>query len=135
MILTARRSLVQKMARHQQPQIEIFFLNITVRRSNLVEDSLKEISGKQKDLKKKLKISFVGEPGLDMGGLTKEWFQLLIRKIFDPDYGMFVYFAHSRCYWFSISNKQGNLREYNLIGETITYKWTRYGSYGNNSLV
>jgi hypothetical protein len=50
-----------------------------------------------------------------MGGLTKEWFQLLIRKIFDPDYGMFVYFPHSRCYWFSVS-KQGNLREYNLIG-------------------
>ena len=46
-------------------------------RSNLVEDSLKEISEKQKDLKKKLKISFVGEPGLDMGGLTKEWFQVL----------------------------------------------------------
>ena len=108
----------------------------------MVEDSLKEISEKQKDLKKKLKISFVGEPGLDMGGLTKEWFQvliyyrgpirymyveldllstipcfqLLIRKIFDPDYGMFVYFPHSRCYWFSVS-KQGNLREYNLIGE------------------
>ena len=82
-----------------------------------MEDSLKEISAKQKDLKKKLKISFVGEPGLDMGGLTKEWFQLLIRKIFDPDYGMFVYFPHSRCYWFSVSN-QGNLREYNLIGES-----------------
>ena len=30
MILTARRSLVQRMARHQQPQIEIFFLNIQV---------------------------------------------------------------------------------------------------------
>ena len=42
-----------------------------------MEDSLKEISEKQKDLKKKLKISFVGEPGLDMGGLTKEWFQVL----------------------------------------------------------
>ncbi len=120
MILTARRSLVQKMARHQQPQIEIFFLNITVKRSNLVEDSLKDISEKQKDLKKKLKISFVGEPGLDMGGLTKEWFQLLIRQIFDPDYGMFVYYPHSRCYWFSVS-KQGNLREYNLIGREMTF--------------
>ena len=46
-------------------------------------------------------------------------FQLLIRKIFDPDYGMFVYFPHSRCYWFSVS-KQGNLREYNLIGMIST---------------
>ena len=38
----------------------------------------------------------MGEPGLDMGGLTKEWFQLLIRKIFEPDYGMLVYHSHSR---------------------------------------
>ena len=58
-IFQARRSLVQKMARHQQPQIEIFFLNISVRRSHIVTDSLKEISQKQKDLKKKLKVLHV----------------------------------------------------------------------------
>jgi len=69
-----------------------------------------------------------------MGGLTKEWFQLLIRKIFEPDYGMFVYRDHSRCYWFSVAehtddiegsevvhngrNKKPSnlLKEYNLIG-------------------
>lgn len=61
-------------------------------------------------------MSFVGEPGLDMGGLTKEWFLLLVREIFDSNYGMFVYHAHSNCYWFSIDNKEGSLREYNLIG-------------------
>ncbi|XP_021913778.1 probable E3 ubiquitin-protein ligase HECTD2 isoform X2 [Zootermopsis nevadensis] len=115
MILTARRSLVAKVARHQAPQIDIFFLNIHVRRSHLVSDSLNEIASKQKDLKKKLKVSFVGEPGLDMGGLTKEWFLLLIRQIFHPDYGMFVYHPNSRCYWFS-TDQEGNLREYNLIG-------------------
>lgn len=76
---------------------------------------LLQIATKQKDLKKKLKVSFVGEPGLDMGGLTKEWFLLLIRQIFHPDYGMFVYHPHSRCYWFS-TDQEGNLREYNLIG-------------------
>ena len=81
-----------------------------------MSDSLKEISEKQKDLKKKLKVSFVGEPGLDMGGLTKEWFQMLVKQIFEPDYGMFVYHPHSRCYWFSVSGSSSNLREYNLIG-------------------
>ena len=35
MILTARRSLVHKMARNQAPKIEIFFLNISVRRANV----------------------------------------------------------------------------------------------------
>ncbi|EEB18379.1 conserved hypothetical protein [Pediculus humanus corporis] len=115
MILTARKSLVAKVIRHQPPQIDIFFLNIHVRRFHLVSDSLNEIFLKQKDLKKKLKVSFIGEPGLDMGGLTKEWFLLLIREIFHPNYGMFVYHPHSRCYWFS-TERENNLREYNLIG-------------------
>ena len=42
-----------------------------------------QIANKQRDLKKKLKVTFAGEPGLDMGGLTKEWFMLIIRKVFD----------------------------------------------------
>ncbi len=46
-----------------------------------------QVARKQHDLKKKLKVTFAGEPGLDMGGLTKEWFLLLIRQIFQPDYG------------------------------------------------
>lgn len=46
-----------------------------------------QLTRKRADLKKKLKVTFVGEAGLDMGGLTKEWFLLLIRQIFHPDYG------------------------------------------------
>lgn len=49
-----------------------------------------QIALKQHDLKKKLKVTFAGEPGLDMGGLTKEWFLLLVRQIFQPDYGMII---------------------------------------------
>ncbi|XP_025209187.1 probable E3 ubiquitin-protein ligase HECTD2 [Melanaphis sacchari] len=117
MILNARKSLVSKVARRQTPNIDIFFLNINVRRSHLVQDSLNEIAFKQKDLKKKLKVTFAGEPGLDMGGLTKEWFLLLIREIFHAEYGMFVYYSHSRRYWFSTGQMDlTNLREYNLIG-------------------
>ncbi|CAN8000396.1 unnamed protein product, partial [Ixodes hexagonus] len=115
MILNARRSLLNRALHHQAPDIDVFFLNLNVRRSYLVSDSLNEIARKQTDLKKKLKVTFVGEPGLDMGGLTKEWFLLLIRQIFSPDYGMFVYHNKARCYWFS-TTQLGNLREYNLIG-------------------
>ena len=46
-----------------------------------------QIANKKQDLKKKLRVSFTGEPGLDMGGLTKEWFLLLVRKIFREEYG------------------------------------------------
>ena len=48
------------------------------------------------DLKKKVRVTFSGEPGVDMGGLTKEWFLLLLRKIFRPEYGTskYIYNAH-----------------------------------------
>jgi len=43
---------------------------------------------KRRDLKKKLRVVFKDEPGIDLGGVSKEWFFLLIQKFFKPDYGM-----------------------------------------------
>ncbi|XP_072413883.1 probable E3 ubiquitin-protein ligase HECTD2 [Chiloscyllium punctatum] len=115
MITVARQSLVDKVSRRQKPDINMLFLNVKVRRSHLVNDSLDELTRKRADLKKKLKITFVGEAGLDMGGLTKEWFLLLIRQIFQPDYGMFTYQWDSRFYWFS-SFKCESYSEFQLVG-------------------
>ena len=39
------------------------------------------------DLKKQLVIEFEGEQGIDEGGVSKEFFQLIIEQIFNPDYG------------------------------------------------
>ena len=46
-----------------------------------------------------MKVEFEGEPGVDEGGVQKEFFQLLIREIFDPGYGMFVHQNETRQYW------------------------------------
>ncbi|KAL9983333.1 hypothetical protein ACROYT_G005487 [Oculina patagonica] len=115
MIVMARKSLVAKVQRREMPDMGMLFLNIKVRRSHLISDSLNEISRKQRDLKKKLKVTFAGEPGLDMGGLTKEWFLLLIRRIFRQEYGMFTYNEKSRTYWFS-KTCVDNDSEFNLVG-------------------
>ncbi|CAL1526466.1 unnamed protein product, partial [Lymnaea stagnalis] len=115
MIIMARKSLVAKVQRRQLPDIGMLFLNLTVRRSHLVSDSLSEIAKKQHDLKKKLKVSFAGEPGLDMGGLTKEWFLLLVRQIFMPNYGMFTYDKVAGVHWFS-PTPCDNYQEFNLVG-------------------
>ncbi|KAG8435235.1 hypothetical protein GDO86_013257 [Hymenochirus boettgeri] len=115
MISIARQSLVDKVSRRQKPDMNMLFLNIKVRRLQLVSDSLDELTRKRTDLKKKLKVTFVGEAGLDMGGLTKEWFLLLIRQIFHPDYGMFTYHKDSNCHWFS-SFKCDNYSEFRLVG-------------------
>lgn len=115
MISMARQSLVNKVSRRQRVDMNLLFLNIKVRRAQLLNDSLDELTRKRADLKKKLKVTFVGEAGLDMGGLTKEWFLLLIRQIFHTDYGMFTYLKDSRCHWFS-SWKCDNYSEFQLVG-------------------
>uniref|UniRef100_H2LFD2 HECT-type E3 ubiquitin transferase n=1 Tax=Oryzias latipes TaxID=8090 RepID=H2LFD2_ORYLA len=115
MISQARQSLVSKVSRRQRVDMNLLFLNIKVRRAQLLSDSLDELTRKRCDLKKKLRVTFVGEAGLDMGGLTKEWFLLLVRQIFHTDYGMFTYMKDSRCHWFS-SWKCDNYSEFQLVG-------------------
>ena len=55
------------------------FLVLKVPRASLLEDSLAFLrSVPDSDLTKELKIEFVGEQGVDAGGLKKEFFQLLV---------------------------------------------------------
>lgn len=46
------------------------------------------------DLKKSLRIEFIGEDGVDAGGLRKEWFLLLVRQLFDPQFGTYSTLVH-----------------------------------------
>ena len=42
------------------------------------------------DLKKQLYVEFEGEQGIDEGGVSKEFFQLVVEEIFNPDYGKYI---------------------------------------------
>ncbi|KAJ5338610.1 hypothetical protein N7452_005338 [Penicillium brevicompactum] len=80
------------------------YLVLKVRRECLVEDSLKGVSAVvgtgQEEIKKGLRIEFLGEEGIDAGGLRKEWFLLLVREVFDPHHGLFIYDDDSQyCYF------------------------------------
>lgn len=70
------------------------------------------------DLKKQLRVQFLGEEGVDEGGVQKEFFQLIVREIFDPKYGMFTFNEESRLCWFSPNPVVDdiNIREYKLVG-------------------
>ncbi|KAJ3096251.1 hypothetical protein HK100_005607 [Physocladia obscura] len=62
--------------------------HITIRRSHLFEDAYAEIMRHPaNDLKKKLMIKFHGEDGLDYGGLSREFFFLMSKEMFNPFYG------------------------------------------------
>lgn len=66
---------------------------LKVRRDCLVEDSLQRVGevlgSSPEEMKKGLRIGFIGEEGVDAGGLRKEWFLLLVREVFDPHHGEF----------------------------------------------
>lgn len=117
MVQIARDELVASVRRRptRPPDVNQLFLNIKVRRQYLLQDSLSQIYGKRRELKKKLKVEFIGEPGFDMGGLTKEWFLLLLRQVLSPDYGTFVHNDKTRTYWFATSENE-NFSDYFLVG-------------------
>ncbi|CAN4092312.1 unnamed protein product [Withania somnifera] len=59
-------------------------LRISVRRAYILEDSYNQLRMRTtQELKGRLTVHFQGEEGIDAGGLTREWYQLLSRVIFD----------------------------------------------------
>lgn len=64
-------------------------MRINVRRDHLLEDSVDAVmSLSRRDMRKLWRFEFIGEAGIDAGGLAREWFQLVTSEIFDPDMGL-----------------------------------------------
>lgn len=133
----------QQQLRHGLGQIGSLLLfqplSVTVRRNHLVEDALNSVSsvaclgqfpvskcvlvqlieaqsaGSYRNLRAQLKVRFHGEEGVDEGGVAKEFFQLLVEQLFNPDYGMFRYMEETRNFWF-VSQSYESLVQFELIG-------------------
>eukprot|EP00600_Ochromonadales_sp_CCMP1393_P014507 CAMPEP_0175000774 /NCGR_PEP_ID=MMETSP0005-20121125/2777_1 /TAXON_ID=420556 /ORGANISM="Ochromonas sp., Strain CCMP1393" /LENGTH=985 /DNA_ID=CAMNT_0016255611 /DNA_START=378 /DNA_END=3336 /DNA_ORIENTATION=+ len=67
------------------------YIKIEVRRRRLMEDSHSVISQfEPEDLHKYMRIEFHGEPGVDAGGLEREWFSLVTQAMLSPEAGFFT---------------------------------------------
>lgn len=95
------------------------YLKIKVKRDQVVEDALIQLElvamENPSDLKKQLYVEFEGEQGVDEGGVSKEFFQLIVEEIFNPDIGMFILNESTRCYWFNPNSFETD-RQFKLIG-------------------
>lgn len=64
-------------------------IKINVRRDELLLDSIDAIMRlSREDLRKCWRFEFIGEAGLDAGGLKTEWFDLVTKAVFDPSLGL-----------------------------------------------
>lgn len=76
---------------HKRNGREYGSLQINVRRAYVFEDSYHQLQGKSGNEIKfsKLNVRFHEEEGVDAGGVTREWFQVLARQMFNPNYALF----------------------------------------------
>ena len=93
---------------------DIFFV-LNIRRKNIIEDTLNEVSKYPDKLQYPLKVVFIDEEGEDEGGVRKEFFMLVTRKLFDANYGMFTYNEKTRLFWFNLNSFEAKIK-YELIG-------------------
>ena len=67
------------------------YVEIFVRRDHLPRDSMRGVlSLSVAQMRAKWRVRWLGEPALDDGGLTKEWFHLVTKEMLDPTTGLFV---------------------------------------------
>ncbi|XP_048511578.1 ubiquitin-protein ligase E3A isoform X2 [Athalia rosae] len=98
------------------------YLRLKVRRDHLIDDALVELEmvamENPTDLKKQLVVEFEGEQGVDEGGVSKEFFQLVVEEIFNPDYGMFTLQEETQTTWFNPTSFESDA-QFTLIGVVL----------------
>jgi hypothetical protein len=88
---------------------------LAIDRKYLLQQTLQAVAqASPGELRKSLKVVFKGEDGVDAGGVAKEFFQLLIQKLFDINTGMWRT-DESNEYWFN-SDCVWNYDGYYLVG-------------------
>ncbi|KAK2149458.1 hypothetical protein LSH36_451g01060 [Paralvinella palmiformis] len=95
------------------------YLRIRIRRDHVIDDALVNLEmvamDNPQDLKKQLYVEFEDEQGIDEGGVSKEFFQLVLEEIFNPDIGMFTYDEETKNFWFNSTSFE-NDSQFTLIG-------------------
>lgn len=86
-----RNYFAQQLHRRPHPREHQGTLQLNVRRARVFEDSFQYLQRKTGEQIKygKLSVRFYDEEGVDAGGVTREWFQILARQMFDPNNALF----------------------------------------------
>ena len=88
------------------PKIPSFV--VTVRRDHIVEDTTRNYQQNFPEsfpgLARVLNVKFLGEHGVDMGGVSREFFMLYAQEIVKPEHKLFV--VQNGYHWFSVEQPE-----------------------------
>lgn len=67
-------------------------IRLVVARARLLEDSFGQLMSltRPQQMRRWMRVQFAHEPGVDAGGLEREWFILISKALTDPALGLFV---------------------------------------------
>ena len=80
-------------------------------------------------------VIFDGEEAVDAGGVTKEFFLLLLKELMDPVYGMFTHYPESNLLWFSDKVRWAHGRLKPCVQEAVPSHGLLLGTRPNNSVL
>ena len=86
-----KRSLLRLRLRALAAQERAPSLRLVVRRAHVLTDSYQQLHLRTPgEMRGRLSVQFHGEEGVDAGGLSREWYSILARAMFDPSFALFV---------------------------------------------
>ncbi|XP_058522623.1 probable E3 ubiquitin-protein ligase HERC6 [Ochotona princeps] len=92
-----------------------FFFKLTVRRTHLVEDALRQLyAAESHELHKNLVVEFVKEVRPEAAGVRSEFFHCMFEEMTKPEYGMFMYPEEDSLMWFPVTPRPK--KDYFLFG-------------------
>ncbi|KAG7402263.1 hypothetical protein PHYBOEH_003522 [Phytophthora boehmeriae] len=99
-------------------------IQFVVRREHLLTDSLEQmLKCPPSRFWERLRIYFENEPGLDAGGLIREWYEILSDSLFNDDFGLFISTkGENMGYWInpaSASKVPNHLEYFEFIGRLL----------------
>lgn len=86
-----KKAYFRNIIRKRSSEVHAGTIRINVRRDRVFDDSYQQLRLRTpNEMKGRLHVQFTGEEGVDAGGVTREWYIILARQIFDPNYVLFT---------------------------------------------
>jgi len=100
------------------------FYGVYVDREDVLRSSYFQVMAKSSEefKTKRLEIKLTGEEGLDYGGLTREWFELLAKDLLDPNFALFEFSSEDKTTVIPCKNSYVNpehLSYFKFVGRII----------------
>ncbi|KAL4856977.1 E3 ubiquitin-protein ligase UPL1 [Chlorella vulgaris] len=86
-----KRAYFRTQVKDSEAQSHYGSMRLHVRREHVFEDSFYQLRMRStEEMRAKLNVVFTGEEGVDAGGVTREWYQVMSREMFNPQFSLFM---------------------------------------------